>query len=98
MLEWITAKLGVSAVTYAAGGIGAVGLAWMLKKIPNNKIKAKFGAFMYGLGVTCTLGMSKWKWTKSFWQKTIEPYVVDAIDNIIVTGVKKFCDGLRSDN
>ena len=97
-MDFIISKLGGAAVGYAAGGIGAVAIAWILKKIPNKTIKAKFGALMYGLGVASTLGLGKWKLTKKFWQKTIEPYVVDAIDNIIVTGVKKFCDGLRSDN
>ena len=53
---------------------------------------------MYNLGVICTLGMGKWKWTKKVWNKTIEPYFVDAIDNILVTGISKFVDGLRSDN
>ena len=44
------------------------------------------------------IGMGKWKWTKSVWNKTIEPYFIDAIDNILVTGISKFVDGLRSDN
>lgn len=98
MVEWIVAKLGGTAVGYAAGGIGAVAVAWVLKKIPNKTLKAKFGKFMYGLGVTCTLGMSKFKWTKKFWNKTIEPWVIDAIDNIVANGIKSFCDGMRSDN
>ena len=97
-MEWIVAKLGVSAVGYAAGGIGAVAIAWILKKIPNATLKAKFGKFMYGLGVTCTLGMSKFKWTKKFWNKHIEPWVIDAVDNIVANGIKSFCDGMRSDN
>ena len=97
-MEWIVAKLGGSAVGYAAGGVGAVAIAWILKKIPNATLKAKFGKFMYGLGVTCTLGMSKFKWTKKFWNKTIEPWVIDAIDNIVANGIKSFCDGMRSDN
>ena len=97
-MDFIISKLGGAAVGYAAGGVGAVVLAWIFKKIPNDAIKAKFGAFMYGLGVTCTLGMSKYKWTKKFWNRTIEPYCVDLIDNVVVTGVSKFCEGLRSDN
>jgi len=97
-MEWIIAKLGVSAVQYATGGIMAVGVAWVLKKIPNNTIKAKFGMMMYGLGMTCSLGMGKWKVTKRFWAKTIEPWLIDAIDNIIGHGIKEFIRGLRSDN
>ena len=98
MLEWVTVKLGASAVNYAAGGAIAVVVAWVLKKIPNNAIKAKFGALMYGLGVAATLGLSKWKITKKLWNATIEPFIVDAIDNIAVTGIRRFVEGLRSDN
>ena len=97
-MEWILAKIGVEAVQYAAGGVVAVGAAWALKKIPNATIKAKFGVLMYGAGVTCTLGLAKFKWTKKVWNKTIEPYVVDAIDNIVSNGIQEFVRGLRSDN
>ena len=62
------------------------------------KNKAKFGSWMYNLGVVCTLGLGKWKWTKKVWNKTLEPYCIDAIDNIVVTGIAKFVEGLRSDN
>jgi len=97
-MEWLLAKVGASTITYAAGGIGAVAVAWILKKIPNKRIKAQFGMIMYGMGVTCTLGMAKFKWTKRFWNKTIEPWIVDAIDNIVGHGIKEFIRGLRSDN
>mgnify|MGYP003150157377 FL=1 len=97
-MEWLLAKVGASTITYAAGGIGAVAVAWILKKIPNKRIKAQFGMIMYGMGVTCTLGMAKFKWTKRFWNKTIEPWIVDAIDNIAGHGIKEFIRGLRSDN
>ena len=46
----------------------------------------------------CTLGLAKFKWTKKVWNKTIEPYVVDAIDNIVSHGIQEFVRGLRSDN
>ena len=97
-MEWIIAKLGVSTVQYAAGGIGAVAVAWVLKKIPNKRIKAQVGMMMYGMGVTCTLGMGKWKYTKRFWNKTVEPYFVDLLDNVIAHGLAEFIRGLRSDN
>ena len=97
-MEWLIAKLGVSTLQYAAGGIGAVAVAWILKKIPNIVIKAKVGMIMYGTGVTCSLGMSRWKVTKRFWGKTIEPFIIDAIDNIAGHGIKEFIRGLRSDN
>ena len=48
-MEWLVAKLGMSTLQYAAGGIGAVAVAWVLKRIPNKTIKAKFGMMMYGV-------------------------------------------------
>jgi len=98
MLDMLVATVGSQAVAYAGVGVAGVGVAWVLKKIPNDRIKAKFGNFMYGAGVACTLGLGKWKWTKSVWNKTVEPYCIDAIDNIVVTGIAKFVEGLRSDN
>ena len=98
MFEFLAAKLGGQAVAYASAGVAGIGAAWVLKRIPNNVLKAKFGKFMYGAGVSCTLGLSKFKWTKSICNKFIEPWVVDAIDNIVANGIKKFVEGLRSDN
>ena len=97
-MEWLVAKLGVSTIQYAAGGIGAVVVAWVLKKVPNKRIKAQVGMMLYGMGVTCTLGMGKWKYTKRFWNKTVEPYFVDLLDNVIAHGLAEFIRGLRSDN
>ena len=98
MLASLTAFATSKVAAYAGMGVAGGVTAFILKKIPNKTIKAKFGSFMYSLGVLCTLGMGKWKWTKKVWNKTIEPYFVDAIDNILVTGISKFVDGLRSDN
>ena len=98
MLETIGSLLVSKATAYAGVGLAGVSAAWVLKKIPNSTLKAKFGSFMYGAGVACTLGLAKFKWTKSIWNKYIEPWCVDAIDNIVVTGVSKFVEGLRSDN
>ena len=98
MLASLTAFATSKVAAYAGMGVAGVVTAFVLKKIPNRTIKAKFGSFMYSLGVLCTLGLGKWKWTKKVWNKTIEPYFVDAIDNILVTGISKFVDGLRSDN
>ena len=98
MLESLAALATKKVAVYAGMGVAGAATAFVLKKIPNATIKAKFGSWMYNLGVLCTLGMGKWKWTKKVCNKTIEPYFVDAIDNILVTGISKFVDGLRSDN
>ena len=97
-MEWLAAKLGVEVAQYAAGGAVAVGVAFVLKKIPNATIKAKLGVVMYSAGVACTLGLAKFRITKKVWNKTIEPYIVDAIDNIVSHGIQEFVRGLRSDN
>ena len=81
----------------AGGGAGTITL-WALKKIPNEELYAWVKTCSYAAGVALTLGLSKWKWTKSIWNKTIEPYFVDLIDNTIGAAVKGFVDGLRSDN
>lgn len=98
MLSTLTAMATGKVAAYAGMGVAGVGVAFVLKKIPNNVIKAKFGKLMYGLGITCTLGMAKWKWSKGIWNKSIEPWVIDAIDNIVVGGIDSFVQGLRSDN
>ena len=98
MIATLTAFATTKAAAYAGMGVAGAATAFVLKKIPNDTIKAKFGSWMYCLGVVCTLGMSKWKWTKTVWNKSVEPYFVDAIDNILVTGISKFVEGLRSDN
>ena len=97
-MEWLAAKLGVEVAQYAAGGAVAVVVAFALKKIPNATIKAKLGVVMYSAGVACTLGLAKFKWTKKVWNKTIEPYIVDAIDNIVYHGIQEVVRGLRSYN
>ena len=98
MLEWLVAKAGVEATQYAAGGLAAAGLAWAFKKIPNAQIKAKVGLLTYGAGVACTLGLGKYKFTKKLWNKTMEPYFIDFMDNVFAHGINEFIRGLRSDN
>ena len=98
MLEFITAKLGITAVQWTVGGVAGIGVAWVLKSIHNRKIKAKMGLLGYTAGVTMTLGLSKMKWTKRLWNKYIEPWFIDLLDNCILHFLKEFFRGLRSDN
>ena len=72
-------------------------LVYLLKLTPNEKIKKYVGETMFQLGSACTLWLSKWKVTKKFWNKIIEPWFIDLIDNIIGHGLKEFIRGLRSD-
>ena len=88
-MDWLTMTLG-------AGSGGAV--LWILKKIPNEKICAFVEGGFEKLGVAMTAGLSKFKWTKGVWNKTIEPWFVDLIDNIFGSMVRGLIKGLKSDN
>jgi len=94
ILGFITAKPLIA----LGGSVAAVVLAWLFKVIPNDKIQTVAGGFCYGLGVTVTLGLSKWTWTRPLWNKAVEPFVIDLIDNVLVHGIKRFIEGMRSDN
>ena len=65
MLASLTALATKKVAVYAGMGVAGAVTAFVLKKIPNATIKAKFGSWMYNLGVVCTLGLGKWKWTNS---------------------------------
>ena len=92
-MEFLTNNLGL----LLGGGSGTVAL-WVLKKIPNEKIQTFVFNTFYRFGVVATLGFSKWKITKSLWNKTFEPYLIDGIENIFSYAVKGLVKGLRSDN
>ena len=82
---------------WLSGGGSAIAL-WVLKRIPNDKIKSVVFNVFYRVGVVATLGLSKCKFTKSIWNKTIEPYVVDLISNTFGAALDGIIKGLRSDN
>ena len=98
MLASLTAFATSKVAAYAGLGVAGAAAAFALKKIPNDVLKVKFGLICYKAGIVCTLGLAKFKYTKGIWNKVIEPWVVDAIDNIIVNGIGEFVRGLRSDN
>jgi len=80
-----------------AGG-GATGIVlWVLKKVPNKEIANIVETFFYGCGKALTLGMSKWRFTRQFWNKTIEPWFIDLVDNVIGGAIRGFIRGLRAD-
>jgi len=78
-------------------GLSALAL-WGLKKIPNESIYSKVESVGFWAGSALTLGLSKWKLTKDLWNKTIEPWFVDLIDNIFGSMVRGLIKGLKSDN
>ena len=80
-------------------GLGGGGiLLFLLKRIPNEKIKSIVFNIFYRLGVIVTLGLSKWKFTRQIWNLTIEPYFIDLVDNTINSALNGFIKGLRSDD
>ena len=81
----------------AGGGASAVAL-WLLKRIPNEDLYSWVRTGAYWAGSVMTLGLGKWKWTKGLWNKTVEPYFIDFLDNIFGHGLNEFIRGLRSDN
>ena len=77
---------------------GTVIIGYILKRIPNASIQKVVGSAGYFLGVFITGGLSKFKWSAPFWNKIIEPYFIDLLDNVAGTFIKDFIKGLRSDN
>ena len=87
-MEFLTNNLGM----FVGGGSSAIAL-WVLKLIPNKDKQAWVGTACYWAGSVMTLGLNKFK----LWNKTVEPYVIDLVDNVVSTGIKEFIKGLRSD-
>ncbi|HDY89412.1 MAG TPA: hypothetical protein ENH82_15015 [bacterium] len=79
-------------------GVFGVVVMYVLKKIPNTKIKGFFRGLCKGLGVAITLGMSKWPLTATLWNKTIEAYFIDLIDNVVGGSLEGLIEGLKTDN
>ena len=50
------------------------------------------------LGTALTLGATKWSLTRSVWQKTIEPWFIELVDNVVGGALEGFIKGLRSDD
>ena len=80
-------------------GLGGSGIAlFILKKIPNEKICAFMEGSFEKLGILMTAGLTKFWATKALWNKTIEPYFIDLIDNVVGGALRGFVKGLRADN
>jgi len=79
-------------------GLGALIIAYILKRIDNKWVYKPLYGVCYAAGVVCTAGLSKFRWTKPFWNKTIEPFVVDLLDNVFSAIKNGLFDGLHSDN
>ena len=81
------------------GGSGATAvILWALKKIPNEKIYNCVEKAFESIGRICTLNLSRWSFTKKYWNNTVEPYLIDLIDNTVGAAVNGLIKGLKSDN
>ena len=99
----ILQSIGAGLKTAAASGslwagLVALILVYILKAIPNQKIYDFVFAFFQRLGTVCTLGLTKWKWSAPFWQKTVEPWFIDFVQNTVGAALNGFIAGLRTDN
>ena len=91
-MEFITNNLGL------IGGLTGSSVAlFILKRIPNEEICKYIEGLFFGIGKTCTLGLSSWSWSKGLWNKTIEPYFIDLLENVVGGFVSGAVKGLRSD-
>lgn len=97
MLENILGAVTGNSGILVGGGASAVVL-WVLKKIPNESICSVVETTFESLGKVMTLGLGKWSVTKGVWNKTVEPYFIDLVDNVFGSLVRGFIKGLRSDN
>lgn len=101
-MEFIATLLGPEIINYIftaiLGSLSAVLVGFIINKIPNAKIKAALGKLSYGAGVTMTLGLSKYKFTKGFWNSKMEPWLINFVDELIKHCTLEFIRGLKSDN
>ena len=80
----------------ASGGASAIAL-WLLKRIPNDDLYSWVETGAYCAGSVITLGLGKWRWSRKIWNSTVEPYLIDLVDNTAGAAVEGFIKGLRSD-
>ena len=97
MFDSVLGFLGNNSGLVAGGGASVVVL-WVLKKIPNEHICSVIETACESVGRVMTLGLSKWSITKKVWNKTVEPWFVDLVDNVFGSIIRGFIKGLRSDN
>ena len=99
MIETILAsKVFPWAVGMVGASVGGAIIKWILGKIPVEKIKNKFGKFMFYAGKVCTLNISKWPYVGRYWNSCIEPWFVVFIQGVLSFGLSEFVRGLKSDN
>ena len=84
--------------TMVVGGGVSTMILWVLKKVPNEHICSVIETAFESMGRVMTGGLSKFSWSAKYWNKTVEPWFTDLIDNIFGSMVRGLVKGLRSDN
>ena len=97
MLDSVLGIISSNSGLMVGGGASAMVL-WVLKKVPNEHICSVIETAFESIGRVMTLGLNKWSITKKVWNKTIEPWFIDLVDNIFGSIIRGFIKGLRSDN
>ena len=97
MLDSVLGVLSSNSGLMVGGGASAMVL-WVLKKVPNEHICSVIETACESVGKVMTLGLSKWSVTKKVWNKTVEPWFIDLVDNVFGSMIRGFIKGLRSDN
>ena len=97
MLDSVLGMLGENSGLLMGGGYASIVL-WVLKKITYDSICSVVETTFESLGKVMTLGLSKWKMTKGVWNKTIEPWFIDLVDNVFGSMIRGLIKGLRSDD
>ena len=96
MFEQITGFVSNNTSLLVGGGTAGIVL-WVLKKVPNQEIANIVETFAFGCFRTMTIGLSKWKFSKGLWNRTIEPWFIDLIENVLGGFIKGAVKGLRFD-
>lgn len=108
MLLFFIPSLAYAGVMDYVKAIGTSGSLWIaivsgvlvviLKKIPNKKIYNLTFNFFKKLGIFSTVGLNRWKWSAPFWEKYIEPWFIDFIQNTVGAATNGYIEGLRTNN
>ena len=92
-MDFLTSNMGL----LGGGGATAI-ILWILKKVPNEKLYDFVENVFEKIGICCTLGITRISVTKKYWNSTIEPWVIDLLDNTCAAAINGFIKGLKSDN
>jgi len=98
MVEIITSFALKYALELAFGTASAAIITWILKKIPTAKARQWIYTVFFKIGVKISAFFAHWKFTKSIWNNSLEPWIIGFVDMIFGAIISGLFDGLRSDN